>query len=223
MIQSHNIVKTYSGTDGPVHALDGVDLSIEAGDFVVVHGSSGSGKTTLLQALGGMLRPTSGTVAFQDDDIYSLSAVWRSRYRKRNVGFIFQKFFLLPYLSAFDNIRLSMALRGHRGNHKQTIVDVATRLGMADRLGHRPSQLSVGEQQRIAVARAIVGEPQLILADEPTGNLDRENAEIFARFLAEENQRGRTIVLVTHDESLLDLGNRTIRLRSGKIANFALR
>ncbi len=218
MIQARNVVKTYSGTNGPVHALDGVDLSIEAGDFVVIHGSSGSGKTTLLQAIGGMLRPTSGTVAFQDDDIYSFSAVWRSRYRKRNVGFIFQKFFLLPYLSAFDNIRMSLELRGRRGKHKQTIVDVATRLGMADRLGHRPSQLSVGEQQRIAVARAIVGEPQLILADEPTGNLDRKNADVFASFLSDENQRGRTIVLVTHDESLLDLGNRTVQLRSGKIS-----
>ena len=218
MIQARNVVKTYSGTNGPVHALDGVDLSIEAGDFVVIHGASGSGKTTLLQAIGGMLRPTSGTVAFQDDDIYSFSAVWRSRYRKRNVGFIFQKFFLLPYLSAFDNIRMSLELRGRRGKHKQTIVDVATRLGMADRLGNRPSQLSVGEQQRIAVARAIVGEPQLILADEPTGNLDRKNADVFASFLSDENQRGRTIVLVTHDESLLDLGNRTVQLRSGKIS-----
>ncbi|MBC8872998.1 MAG: ABC transporter ATP-binding protein [Planctomycetes bacterium] len=221
MIQTHNVTKTYSGAEGPVHALDGVDLSIQAGDFVVVHGSSGSGKTTLLQALGGMLRPTSGTVVIQGDDIYALSTVRRGQYRKRHVGFIFQKFFLLPYLTAFDNIRLSMVLRGHRGNHKQTIEDVATRLGMGNRLGHRPSQLSVGEQQRIAVARAIVGEPQLILADEPTGNLDRKNAEVFASFLSEENQRGRTIVLVTHDESLLDLGNRTVQLRSGQISGTA--
>jgi putative ABC transport system ATP-binding protein len=153
---------------------------------------------------------------FRDSDVYSLSVRRRSQYRKRHVGFIFQKFFLLPYLTAFDNIRLALAVRGYRGDRERTIVELATRLGMAERLSHRPSQLSVGEQQRIAMARAVVGEPQLILADEPTGNLDRANSQIFADFLVEEHRRGRTIVLVTHDESLLHLGNRTVQLRAGR-------
>ena len=221
MIEACSIAKTYSETESSVHALDGVDLSLKKGDFVVVHGSSGSGKTTLLLVLGGMLRPTSGTVMFRGTDIYSLSSRRRSQYRKQHVGFIFQKFFLLPYLTASDNIRLALALRGYASNHERRIVDLATRLGMADRLRHRPSQLSVGEQQRVAMARAVVAEPEIVLADEPTGNLDRANADTFAAFLTEENQRGRTIVLVTHDERLLNLGNRSVQLRSGKLSRTA--
>jgi putative ABC transport system ATP-binding protein len=217
MIQVRNVSKTYHQARRPVPALDGVDLHIAEGDFVVIHGASGSGKTTLLLALGGMLRPTSGDVMFRDSDLYALSARRRGQYRKRHVGFIFQKFFLLPYLTAFDNIRLALAVRGFRGNREQAIVDLAERLGMAERLSHRPSQLSVGEQQRIAMARAVVGEPQLILADEPTGNLDRANSQIFADFLVAEHRRGRTIVLVTHDESLLHLGNRTVQLAAGRM------
>ena len=221
MIEARSVAKTCSDAGDPVHALGGVDLSIQEGDFVVVHGSSGSGKTTLLLVLGGMLRPTSGTVVFRGTDIYSLSSQRRSHYRKGHVGFIFQNFFLLPYLTAFDNIRLALALRRHPGNHERRIADLATRLGMADRLSHRPSQLSVGEQQRIAMARAVAAEPEIILADEPTGNLDRANSDAFAAFLTEENQRGRTIVLVTHDERLLDLGNRSVRLSSGTLSGTA--
>jgi putative ABC transport system ATP-binding protein len=219
MIEARSVTKTYSNGRDRVHALEGVDFALEEGDFAVVHGPSGSGKTTLLLTLGGMLRPTSGTVTFRGEDIYSLSAIRRNRYRKHHVGFIFQKFFLLPYLTARDNVRLALVLRGYRGNHEERIVEVATRLGIADRLTHRPAQLSVGEQQRVAMARAIVAEPELILADEPTGNLDRANSDVFAEFLTEENRRGRTIVVVTHDEGLLDLGNRTVQLRSGKPAS----
>jgi putative ABC transport system ATP-binding protein len=219
MIEARNVSKTYSAARQPVHALERINLRIAEGDFVVAHGSSGSGKTTLLLALGGMLRPTSGEVVFQAKDIYACSALRRSRHRRQNVGFIFQKFFLVPYLTAYDNIRLALVMRRYRGNHRQRVLDVATRLGMMDRLGHRPAQLSVGEQQRIAMARAIASEPKLILADEPTGNLDRTNARALVEFLLEENRRGRTIVLVTHDESLLPLGNRTIHLRDGNLSD----
>ena len=218
MIEARGLTKAYSHAGERVDALDGVDFSVEEGDFTVVYGASGSGKTTLLLMLGGMLRPTSGTVTYRGEDIYSLSAPRRNRYRKHHIGFVFQKFFLLPYLTAFDNIRLASILRRYQGNHEQRIIHVATRLGMADRLTHLPSQLSVGEQQRIAMARAIMAEPEILLADEPTGNLDRANSKAFADFLTDENQRGRTIVLVTHDESLLQLGNRTVRLQSGKLA-----
>jgi len=219
MIEANNLVKTYANAKGPVHALDGVDFAVSEGDFVVIHGASGSGKTTLLMALGGMLRPTSGSVAFRGQDLYRCSPWGRNRYRKRHVGFVFQKFFLLPYLTAFDNIRMSLSLRRYQGDHKQRILELATRLGMADRLTHRPPQLSVGEQQRIAMARAIAAEPEIILADEPTGNLDRANAEAFAEFLTEENRRGRTIVLVTHDARLLNLGNRNVQLESGSLCS----
>jgi putative ABC transport system ATP-binding protein len=150
-----------------------------------------------------------------------MSALGRTRFRKRHVGFMFQKFFLMPYLTAFDNIRMALALRGYRGKCEERIVDLATRLGMAERLGHRPSELSVGEQQRIAMARAVVAEPEFILADEPTGNLDRANSEAFAEFLATENERGRTVVLVTHDERLLGMGNRAVELNSGRLCGTA--
>lgn len=221
MIEASNLIKTYANAKGLVHALEGVDLAVSEGDFVVVHGASGSGKTTLLMALGGMLRPTSGSVVFRRQDVYRCSSWRRNRYRKQHIGFVFQKFFLLPYLTAFDNIRVSLSLRRYAGDHNQRIVELATRLGMADRLTHRPPQLSVGEQQRIAMARAIAAEPEIILADEPTGNLDRANAEVFAEFLTDENRRGRTIVLVTHDARLLDLGNRRIQLDSGKLCGLA--
>lgn len=218
MIEARGVTKTYTNARDCVHALGGVDLALEKGGFAVVHGPSGSGKTTLLLTLGGMLRPTSGTVAFRGRDIYSLSAPRRNRYRRHHVGFIFQKFFLLPYLTAFDNVRVALVLRGYRGNHERAIVEVATRLGISDRLTHRPSQLSVGEQQRVAMARAIVAEPEIILADEPTGNLDRANSDTFAEVITEENRRGRAVVVVTHDESLLGLGNRTVQLRAGRLA-----
>ena len=219
MIRVNNLIKTYTNSKGPVHALAGVDLAINEGDFVVVHGASGSGKTTLLMALGGMLRPTSGSVAFRGLELYRCSPWRRNRYRQNHVGFVFQKFFLLPYLTAFDNIRMSLALRRYDGDHKQRILELATRLRMADRLTHRPPQLSVGEQQRIAMARAIAAEPEIILADEPTGNLDQANAEAFAQFLTDENRRGRTIVLVTHDARLLNLGNRRVQLDSGRLCD----
>jgi putative ABC transport system ATP-binding protein len=218
MLEVTQLTKSYRNGSQAVHALDGVDLKIEAGDFIVVHGASGSGKTTLLHTLGGMLRPTAGTVAFQGDDIYALSPRRRNLYRRRHIGFVFQKLFLMPYLTAYDNIRLALAAGRYSGNRRQRILDLADRFGMIDRLHHRPSQMSVGEQQRIAAARAIAAEPQLILADEPTGNLDRGNTEAFADFLTEENRHGRTIVLVTHSDQLLGIGNRSVELAGGQIA-----
>jgi putative ABC transport system ATP-binding protein len=218
MIETRGLTKTYSTCGNNIAALEGVDFAVEEGDFIVVYGASGCGKTTLLLMLGGMLRPTSGTVTYRGQDIYALTASKRNGYRKHHIGFIFQKFFLLPYMTAFDNIRFASILGRAQGNREQRILDVATRLGMADRLTHFPFQLSVGEQQRIAVARAVIAEPEILLADEPTGNLDQSNSKAFADFLVDENRRGRTIVLVTHDESLLQLGNRTVRLQSGKLA-----
>lgn len=217
MIAVDNVSKVYSKSGRSFHALDEISLRIEHGEFVVIHGSSGSGKTTLLLTLGGMLRPTTGTVLFRERDLYSLPSVKRAEYRRLHVGFMFQKFFLVPYLTACDNIRFPLVLRGNADRHAEKIQEVAARLGIAERLGHRPAELSVGEQQRVAMARAIVAEPEIILADEPTGNLDRENRDVLAAFLQDENRRGSTVVVVTHDEGLIGLGNRSIQLRSGRI------
>ena len=217
MIEARRITKRYSKRRRLVDALSDIDLTVARGDFVIVHGPSGSGKTTLLLALGGMLRPTSGQVTFQGTDIYSIASFARARYRRFHVGFMFQKFFLVPYMTARDNIRLSLALRGCHANQEAMIDCLAKRLGISERLDHHPAELSVGEQQRVAMARAIAGEPEIILADEPTGNLDRENRSMLAAFLNEEHQRGRTIVVVTHDDGLIDLGNRSVELRSGEL------
>ncbi len=173
--------------------------------------------TTLLLALVGMLRPTSGQVTFRGTDVYSLPPLARARYRRLHVGFMFQKFFLVPHLTARDNIRLALVLRGCDDHQETSIEHLATRLGIAERLDHHPAEMSVGEQQRVAMARAIAGEPELLLADEPTGNLDRENRAMLVAFLNEEQQHGRTIVVVTHDDDLIGLGNRSVELRAGKL------
>ena len=217
MLEVAQLTKTYCSGPRTLHALHAVDLKIDKGDFVVVHGASGSGKTTLLHTLGGMLRPSQGTVTFQGQDIYGMSVRRRNQYRRRHVGFVFQRLFLMPYLTAYDNIRLALVAGRYTGNRRQRIVELVSQFGMEERLLHRPAQMSVGEQQRIAAARAVAAEPELILADEPTGNLDRRNTEAFADFLTEENRQGRTIVLVTHSDQLLGLGNRAVELAGGKI------
>ena len=217
MLRVSQLTKSYRNGSRTVYALRHVDFEIEKGDFVVVHGPSGSGKTTLLHALGGMLRPSEGSVVFQGQDIYGISARRRNHYRRRHVGFVFQRLFLMPYLTAYDNIRLALVAGRYRGNRRQRIIDLVDQFGLGERLYHRPAQMSVGEQQRIAAARAVAAEPELILADEPTGNLDRRNTDVFAEFLRNENQQGRTIVLVTHSDDLLGTGSRSIELNAGEV------
>lgn len=217
MIHAENLTKTYRANGKPVHALERVDLALERGDFLVIHGPSGSGKTTLLQALGGMLRPSAGTVAFQGRDVYSLSAWWRNRFRRRHIGFIFQKFFLVPYLTAYDNIRLALVIGRYQGDHRRRIVDLVDRFHLGDRLQHRPAELSAGEQQRIAAARAIAAEPDLLLADEPTGNLDTASGEEIVGILEGILEEGRTVIVVTHDEGLARRAGRVVRLLDGRL------
>jgi putative ABC transport system ATP-binding protein len=217
MIEVRGLAKVYSNGGTTIRAIDQVSFSVSEEDFVVAHGPSGSGKSTLLLTLGGMLRPSCGTICYRGRDIYALSATRRNEYRKHTVGFIFQKFFLIPYLTALDNIRLPLALRRHCDDAGQTIVALSERLGIADRLNHRPAELSAGEQQRVAMARTLAGGPRIILADEPTGNLDQDNADILAECLKEEHRRGRVVILVTHNRGLLDLGNRRLHIDSGRI------
>jgi putative ABC transport system ATP-binding protein len=182
-----------------------------------VHGPSGSGKSTLLLMLGGMLPPDKGSVLFDGHDIYRWSPGRRNRYRKESVGFVFQRFFLVPYLTIFDNIRLRLVLQGQSRNIESTIRKLAERFRIEDRLNHRPGELSVGEQQRAAVARALVGEPAIILADEPTGNVDEENAEIIKTCLLAEACNGRTVVMVTHNRQFLNMSTKNLCLTAGRV------
>ncbi|MGD8238295.1 MAG: ABC transporter ATP-binding protein [Armatimonadota bacterium] len=216
MVRIEHVCKAYHKDAAVVTAAGDICLELHPGDFAVVHGPSGSGKSTLLLMAGGMLPPDSGNLAFHGDDIYRWPPRKRNEYRKRAVGFIFQRFHLLPYLSVADNIRVALALQG-RGHEEGLIEDVAQRLKIADRLHHRPAELSVGEQQRVAAARAIVGERQIILADEPTGNLDEENVRIVGEVLSGESEGGRIVALVTHNASLRDLGNRRFHLCEGRL------
>lgn len=214
MYDIEQLTKTYRKAGATLHAVDAISLTIAEGEFLVVHGASGSGKSTLLLILGGMLSPSSGTVRCNGVDLYALSSAARNRFRRSSVGFIFQQFHLMPYLTAYDNIRTAVALRGGTA---PDIRALAERLGIADRLGHRPAELSVGEQQRVAMARTLACEPGIILADEPTGNLDAANRTLIAECLAEEHERGRTVILATHEERLLELGTRTLELDNGRI------
>ena len=216
MLQVRQVSKTYCKGGRSVVAADGLDLDVSEGDLVVVHGPSGSGKSTLLMMIGGMLPPDDGTVLYDSADIYSWSPSRRNRYRRQTVGFVFQRFFLMPYLSVYDNIRMPLALGG-RGGHRDAVIALAKRLQIDHRLDHKAGQLSVGELQRAAVARALIGGQKLILADEPTGNLDDRNIEIVGQCLKEESTCGRMVVLVTHNRSLLDLGTRHVRIDNGRL------
>jgi len=221
MYDVQHLSKTYRKSGETVRALDDLDFKLAPCEFLELHGASGSGKTTLLLILGGMLTPSSGAVHCNGVDLYASSRTDRSRFRRSAVGFIFQQFHLMPYLTAYDNIRVALALRS--GHAHGDIHALAERLGIADRLSHRPGELSVGEQQRVAMARTLICEPDIILADEPTGNLDAANRNIIAECLAEEHRRGRTIVLATHEERLLELGTRTLELDRGRIKKSSAR
>jgi putative ABC transport system ATP-binding protein len=222
MLRVQNATKTYRTRGQTIHAVRDLNLDIEPGEFIVVHGPSGSGKSTLLLLLGAMLPPDDGEVLFEADNIYRWSPGRRNRFRKQTVGFVFQRYFLIPYLTVYNNIRLSLAIQGRTNGYREEIERLSKRLRIEKRLGHRPSELSAGEQQRAAVARALVGDKALILADEPTGNLDGPNAEIIASCLTEERERGRAIVIVTHDPSLRSIGTRELKLVDGRAVEPAI-
>lgn len=214
-----DLKKTYHMGGVDVHALRGVNLRVEPGEFVALLGPSGSGKSTLFHVIGGLTPPTAGTVRVGGRDLSQLSDKGRTELRKTTVGFVFQKFNLLPTLSALENIVIARDIAEHREPVTQEFRDVLELLGIDRRLGHRPYALSGGEQQRVAIARAIVNNPPILLADEPTGNLDTKNSELVLQTLKELNKAlGQTILMITHNpEAAAFCSERQIEIRDGLI------
>jgi putative ABC transport system ATP-binding protein len=218
MLQMHNVSKTYPHRGESVTALDNASVCVEQGDFVSIVGPSGCGKSTLLLMLGGMLSPTSGQVLLNGTSIYDLDADQRAALRTRNVGFVFQSFHLVGYLTALENAQIPMYLAGmDEAEQEQRATELLERVGLGDRLHHKPCELSVGQQQRVALARMLANDPDVILADEPTGNLDPETSQQVIGYFEEFNREGKTIVMVTHDPRAADRATRTLRLTEGKI------
>jgi putative ABC transport system ATP-binding protein len=218
VLELHDVVKTYPG-DPPVAALRGVSLAIEPGSLVALVGPSGSGKSTLLHVMGTLDRPTSGTVHVAGHDTSKLADHMLSGLRARAIGFVFQQFFLLDSQTAIDNVANGLLYAGRsQGERRAAAADALERVGLANRMGHRPNQLSGGEQQRVAIARAIVGRPAIVLADEPTGNLDSANGASILELLLDLNRAdGATIAVITHDHDVAAVLPRQVWIRDGRI------
>lgn len=220
IIQVENVSKVYRIGKVDVPALGGVSFSVEKGKFVSIVGPSGSGKSTLFYILGGLTQPTSGRVIIDGEDFSQLSDAQRTEMRKRKIGFVFQKFNLLPTLTARDNIEIAREISGRNGTEKAFFDQVTQMLGVAGRLDHRPSEMSGGEQQRVALARAIINRPAIVLADEPTGNLDSKNSDVVLKMLREANQKfGQTVLMITHNPEAAEIGDEIIHMRDGHIVN----
>jgi putative ABC transport system ATP-binding protein len=222
MIRLENVVRSYSRHGQTVTALQCNGLQISAGEYVAVVGPSGSGKTTLLSLLGGMLRPTSGKVWLDDASIYDQSIAVRSAMRRQKMGFVFQTFNLIPYLTALQNVQVPLGLNHVREELQQTLASaMLEHFGLGDRLHHKPSELSIGQQQRVALARTLVNNPQIILADEPTGNLDPVSREVVLTAFDRCHSEGRTIIMVTHDQTAAARAGRRLTLQDGTISEIA--
>jgi putative ABC transport system ATP-binding protein len=219
MLKMENVSKQYRHRGRVVAALDHATLEIPRGDFVSLVGPSGSGKSTLLLMLGGMLSPSEGRVLVENQSVYDLDPNERAQLRREKVGFVFQTFNLVPYLSALENVQVPLFLaKAHEKMQKDRAADLLDRVGLGDRLDHKPCELSVGQQQRVALARMLANDPAVILADEPTGNLDPETSQQIIGYLEEFNREGRTIVMVTHDPRAAKRAKRILRLQAGTIA-----
>ena len=212
MIAVEQLSKSYrTKRDGSLDVFRDLDFTIDEGEFVVIRGPSGCGKTTLLLTLGGMLRPSSGRITIGDTDVYTLDSRARAQFRASSIGFVFQMFHLIPYLDVIENVLLGAGSRAVSGDRPRA-EQLLDRLGLSGRLSHRPSELSAGERQRTAIARAMINRPKLILADEPTGNLDPENADEVVGHLAEFKSEGGTVIMVTHGLSADRAADRIIRM-----------
>jgi putative ABC transport system ATP-binding protein len=218
IIAIRSLRKIYRVGKVDVPALRGVDLDVKRGEFISIVGPSGSGKSTLFHIIGGLTPPTEGSVRVDDHDLAALSDAGRTHLRKRTVGFVFQKFNLLPNLTARDNIAVARHIAGTSPKPEAAFEEVLRLLNIAGRLDHKPNALSGGEQQRIAIARAIVNHPAILLADEPTGNLDTENSKAVLEILRNLNERtGQTILMITHNPEAAAYGHRTVFMRDGRI------
>ncbi|MBT0663631.1 ABC transporter ATP-binding protein [Geobacter pelophilus] len=218
LIKIRNVTKQYNGGDEVVEALRGVDISIEAGEFITIMGQSGSGKSTLLSVLGGMNHPTSGEVEMAGIELYKLTGEKLADFRAENLGFVFQSFHLIPYLTALENVMLPLAIVKMKGADKSAAAKNALeRVGLAKKADRLPNQLSGGEQERVAIARAIVNNPKILLADEPTGNLDSKTSEEVMALFRELNDAGQTVVMVTHNPDNCRYSDRSINLKDGRI------
>lgn len=218
LIQTQNLTKVYNGSPDVVRAVDGISLDIEHGEFAAVVGPSGSGKSTLLSILGGLNRPSGGRVLVDEIDLYSLSVEKLADFRREYVGFVFQSFQLIPYLTVLENVILPLAVTD-RTNGEQTEMGlrILDQVGLTGKGRRLPDELSGGEQERVAVARALVNEPPILLADEPTGNLDSTTGEGVMKLFQELNGFGKTIVMVTHNPENVKYAQRCIRLRDGSV------
>jgi putative ABC transport system ATP-binding protein len=218
LIELHDVTKVYDSGDVQVRALDGVSLSVEAGEFVAIMGASGSGKSTLMNLLGCLDRPTSGSYRLAGEAVGTLDRNRLAELRNRTLGFVFQSFNLLARTSALENVELPLLYSGASSADRRRRGEAAlARVGLADRMRHHPNQLSGGQQQRVAIARAIVGEPRIVLADEPTGNLDSRTSVEVMSLLQELGDSGITVVLVTHEHDIAEHATRVVEMRDGRV------
>jgi len=222
IVEAAGLVKTFPMPAGPVSALRGVSIRIDPGEYIAISGPSGCGKSTLLHLVGCVDRPTEGSLRFDGRDVATLRDAERSRLRLLKIGFVFQRFFLLPMLTAWENVELPQGEAGApKAARRARTAELLDYVGLGDRAGHRPSQLSGGELQRVAIARALANRPQLLLADEPTGELDEATGEQIAALFDRVNADGTTLVVVTHNTALAARSRRTLVMRSGRIVDGA--
>lgn len=219
MLKVKNISKKFDHRRANVSALDDVSFNVSDGDFLSITGPSGSGKTTLLLAMGGMSAPTAGSILWQDESIYGYSARNLAQWRSQNVGFVFQTFNLIPYMTVYENIEMALRLSGQLEGAEKKIMELIDKIGLSKRSDHLPSELSVGQQQRVAIARALVKNPKIILADEPTGNLDPKTAIEILDILKMAHSKGKTLILITHDQKIAEMAARNIKIVDGSIVN----
>ncbi|MEQ8856877.1 ABC transporter ATP-binding protein [Gimesia sp.] len=218
MLKLENVKKVYRKKQDEVVALESTSVEIPRGDFVSIIGPSGSGKTTLLSMLGAMSAPSEGRILLDGESIYDLPVEQRAEVRQNKLGFVFQTFNLIPYLTAIENVQVPMMLsQKYKTERQQRAEELLATVGLQDRLQHKPSELSIGQQQRVALARMLANDPSIILADEPTGNLDPDTRDQVLSFLRQFNEEGRTIIMVTHDLSAAGCARRTLKLSEGRI------